>query len=130
MKKRNQYRSHYNSEHLSKANVKVLEAALSIKHRFFSIVALRRGLRRLRKWGLWLLILIPIAAALIWGGMTAVEKAYSLSIDKVSFDARQKLISKEQAMQILGIEGSINMASPLPPSVPVRTFSERRFGKN
>ncbi len=111
MKKRNQYRSHYNSEHLSKANVKVLEAALSIKHRFFSIVALRRGLRRLRKWGLWLLILIPIAAALIWGGMTAVEKAYSLSIDKVSFDARQKLISKEQAMQILGIEGSINMAA-------------------
>ncbi len=111
MKKRNQYRSHYNGTPPAKANVKLLEAALSIKHRFFSMVALRRGLRRLRRWTLLLLIIIPLISAIIWGGMTAVEKAYSLSIDKVSFDARQKLISKEQAMSILGIEGSINMAT-------------------
>lgn len=111
MKKRNKYRSHFSDEHEASANVKVLEAALSLKHRLFSIVALRRGLRRLRRMLLVLLITIPILAGVFWGGKTAVEKAYSLSIDKVSFDARQKLISKEQTMKILGIEGSINMAT-------------------
>ena len=111
MKKRNKYRAHFDSEPASSANVKLLEAALSLKHRFFSLVALRRGLRRLRRWTIILLIALPLLAALIWGCMTAVEKAYSLSIDKVTFDARQNLISKEQAMQILGIEESINMTS-------------------
>ena len=111
MKKRNKYRAHFDGEHASSANVKLLEAALSLKHRFFSMVALRRGLRRLRRWTIILLIALPLLAALIWGCMTAVDKAYSLSIDKVTFDARQNLISKEQAMQILGIEESINMTS-------------------
>ena len=111
MKKRNKYRAHFDGEHASSANVKLLEAALSLRHRFFSMMALRRGLRRLRRWTIILLIALPLLAALIWGCMTAVEKAYSLSIDKVTFDARQNLISKEQAMQILGIEESINMTS-------------------
>ncbi len=111
MKKRNQYRSHYNIERASSANVKLLEAALSLKHRFFSMVALRRGLRRLRRWTLVLLLIVPMVAGIIWGGRVAVEKASSLSIDKVSFDARQKLITKEQAMQILGIGETINMTS-------------------
>ena len=111
MKKRNKYRAHFDGEHASSANVTLLEAALSLRHRFFSLVALRRGLRRLRRWTIILLIALPLLAALIWGCMTAVEKAYSLSIDKVTFDARQNLISKEQAMQILGIEESINMTS-------------------
>lgn len=111
MKKRNQYRSHYSEKQLASANVKLLEAALSLKDRFFSLAALRRGLRRLRRWTLILLIVIPILAGIIWGSLTAVEKAYSLSIDKVSFSARQNLISKEQALKILGIEGSIKMAT-------------------
>ena len=111
MKKRNKYRNSFNNEHEVSANVKLLEAALSLKHRLFSLVALRRGLRRLRRFTLILLIIAPLVAALIWAGMTAVEKAYSLSIDKVSFEARQKLISKEQALKILGIGESINMTS-------------------
>ncbi len=111
MKKRNKYRNSFNNEHEVSANVKLLEAALSLKHRLFSLVALRRGLRRLRRFTLILLIIAPLVAALIWAGMTAVEKAYSLSIDKVSFEARQKLISKEQALKILGISESINMTS-------------------
>ena len=113
MKKRtqNQYRSHYSKEVSATAKVKLLEAALSLKDRFFSHVAIRRGLRRLRRWTLLLLLVLPILAAIIWGSLTAVEKAYSLSIDKVSYDARQNLISKEQAMKILGIDGAINMAT-------------------
>lgn len=111
MKKRNQYRDHFDSEHSASAKVKVLEAALSLKDRLFSLVALRRGLRRLRYWSLVLLLVVPVVAVLVWGGMTAVEKAYSLSIDKISYDARQKLISKENALRILGIDGAINMAT-------------------
>jgi cell division septal protein FtsQ len=111
MKSRNQYRRHHREQQAASANVRLLEAALSIKDRLFSIVALRRGLRRLRRWGIILLIVLPLLAALFWGGKAAVEKAYSLSMDKVSFDARQNLISKEQAMEILGIEGAINMAT-------------------
>ncbi|MBR5888873.1 MAG: FtsQ-type POTRA domain-containing protein [Akkermansia sp.] len=111
MKSRNQYRRHHRESHAASANVRLLEAALSIKDRLFSIVALRRGLRRLRRWSIILLIVVPLLAALFWGGKAAVEKAYSLSMEKVSFDARQKLISKEQAMKILGIEGAVNMAT-------------------
>ena len=111
MKSRNQYRRHHREQQAASANVRLLEAALSIKDRLFSIVALRRGLRRLRRWAIILLIVLPLLAALFWGGKTAVEKAYSLSMDKVSFDARQNLISKEQVMKILGIEGAINMAT-------------------
>ena len=109
MKSRNQYRRHQGNQH--SANVRLLEATLSLKHRLFSTVALRRGLRRLRRWGIILLIVLPLLAALFWGGKTAVQKAYSLSMDKVSFDSRQKLISKEQALKILGIEGVINIAT-------------------
>lgn len=111
MAKRNQYRTHYGEGHEASANVRLLEAALSLKHRFFSMVALRRGLRRLRRWVILLLIIIPIVAGIIWGAMAAVEKAYSLSIDKITFDARRNFISKEQVLQILGIEGAINMAT-------------------
>lgn len=111
MAKRNQYRNHYSENRPVFANVRLLEAALSLKDRYFSKVAIRRGLRRLRRWTLAIAIIVPVVAGLIWLGMAAVEKAYSLSIDKVTFDARHKLISKEQVMQILGIGDSINMAT-------------------
>lgn len=111
MAKRNQYRNHYSENRPVFANVRLLEAALSLKDRYFSKVAIRRGLRRLRRWTLAIVIIVPVVAGLIWLGMAAVEKAYSLSIDKVTFDARHKLISKEQVMQILGIGDSINMAT-------------------
>ncbi len=111
MAKRNQYRNHYSENRPVFANVRLLEAALSLKDRYFSKVAIRRGLRRLRRWTLAIAIIVPVIAGLIWLGMAAVEKAYSLSIDKVTFDARHKLISKEQVMQILGIGDSINMAT-------------------
>ena len=111
MKKRNQYRNHFRNEHSVSANVKVLEAALSLKDRLFSLVALRRGLRRLRRWSVILLIILSIVAGIVWACMAAVEKAYSLSIDKISFDSRQNLISKEQTLQLLGIDGAINMAA-------------------
>ena len=48
MKNRNRYRDHFDSERAASTKVKVLEVTLSIKDRLFSLLALRRGLRRLR----------------------------------------------------------------------------------
>ncbi len=109
MKKRNHYRDDFGSSRSAAAKVQILEAALSLKERLFSIVALRRGLRRLRRIVLILLVIIPLLAAIIWGCMVALETAYSLSIEKIGYDSQQKLISKEHALRILGIEGAINM---------------------
>ncbi len=104
MKGRNKYRS-------EKQNVHLLEQALSLKERLFSLLALKRGARRLRKW----LIIALIAAPIIWGIKLAVdyaiEKAYSMSIENVSYVSRHGLISRSQVMEILGIKNAINMAT-------------------
>ena len=104
MKQQNKYRS-------EKENVQLLEKALSLKDRLFSLLALKRGARRLRKW----LLILLIAAPVIWGTYHlinyALEKAYGLSIDNVSYVSRHGIISREQVMQILEIEGTINMAT-------------------
>ena len=103
MKKANKYRR--------QGNVKILEKALSISDRLFSMLAVRRGAARLRKFLLILLLVAPIVAGIVWVISYTIDKAYSLSIEHITYDSRQKLISKEQAMQLLGIEGSINMAT-------------------
>lgn len=103
MKKLNKYRR--------QGNVKILEKALSISDRLFSMLAVRRGAARLKKILLATLLVAPILAAVVWGISYTIDKAYSLSIEHISYDSRQKLISKEQAMQLLGIEGAINMAT-------------------
>lgn len=104
MKQQNKYRT-------EKANVQLLEKALSLKDRLFSLLALKRCARRLRKWLLILLITAPV----IWGAYHlinyALEKAYGLSIDNVSYVSRHGIITREQVMQILEIEGNINMAT-------------------
>ncbi len=104
MKGRNKYRR-------EKQNVHLLEQALSLKERLFSLLAFKRGARRLRKW----LIVALIAAPIIWGIKVAVdyaiEKAYSMSIENVSYVSRHGLISRSQVMEILGIKNAINMAT-------------------
>ena len=66
MKSRNQYRRHHREQQAASANVRLLEAALSIKDRLFSIVALRRGLRRLRRWAIILLIVLLVVTNAMW----------------------------------------------------------------
>lgn len=103
---RNRYRSTDSGR-----NVQLLEKALSLRARLFSALALRRGMARARRWLVILLLALPVAVLLFIGFSFCLDKAYSLSIDNISYESRQKLISKEQAMKILGIEGSINMAT-------------------
>ncbi len=101
MKQRNRYRSERRGQ-----NIRLLEKALSLRDRLFSLVALRRGLRRLRYWAIVLVLAAAVGAGMFFSGRYAVGKAYSLSMDKVSFESPKSIISKEQALEILGLEGS------------------------
>ena len=105
MKRQNKYRGE------QRAKVKLLEKALSVKHRLFSLLALRRGAQRTLRLLKIALILLPIIAVLWLVGYYALEKAYGLSIDHISYKSLRGIISKEQALHILGIQGSVNMAT-------------------
>lgn len=103
MKKGNRFRR--------QGNVKILEKALSIRDALFSRLAVRRGAKRLRKIFLLLLLIIPVCIGIFYGISYTIDKAYSLSIERITFSSAHGFISKEQAMNILGIKESINMAT-------------------
>lgn len=105
MKHRNRYRGDITS------NAKMLERALSLKTRMFRMLAIRRGAGRLVRWFKFLLLAFPVVALLIYAGQYALDMAYGLSIDHISYKSLRGIISKEQAMHILGVEGSVNMAT-------------------
>ncbi len=92
-------------------NVRLLEKALSLRDRLFSLMALKRGLHRLRNGLIILAILAAIGVGIYYSTIYAVDKTYSLSIDNITYDSRQHLISKEQALDILGIKGAVNLAT-------------------
>lgn len=102
MKSGNRPRSH-------KQNMQVLEQALSLRDRLFSLIAVKRGLKRLKRWALTLLWLIPLLGGISYLCRYAIEQAGSLSIEKVSYKSRHDMINKEQAMQLLGLKGSVNL---------------------
>lgn len=103
MKKGNRYRR--------QGNVKLLEKALSVRDALFSRLAVRRGAKRLRKIILILLLIAPICYGIYKGVTYTIEKAYSLSIEHVEFTASRGFITKEHVMNMLGIEGAVNMAT-------------------
>ncbi len=105
MSQKNRFRSE------RRQNVRLLERALSLRDRLFSLVALKRGLRRLRYALVVLVLLAGIGAGIYYSTIYAVDKTYSLSIDNITYDSRQRLISKEQALNILGIKGAVNLAT-------------------
>lgn len=105
MKQKNKFRT------AQKENVHQLENELSFKERFFSMLALRRGFRRLKKCFPILLIAVPVVWGIVQAVDYALEKAYSLSIDHISYVSRHQLISRAQAMEILGIQDAVNMAT-------------------
>lgn len=92
-------------------NVRRLESALSLTNRLFSRTAFKRGVQRMRRWLLMLLCAAPFLWLIYWGVNYALEKAYSMSIDNISYESRQHLISREQALRILELEGSVNMSN-------------------
>lgn len=94
-----------------KSVVPLLERALSLRERLFSRVALKRGLEALRRWCVILFFAAIILAALGYALFYAVEKAASLSIDKIAYSSTRGMITKQQALDILGLEGAVNLAT-------------------
>ncbi len=105
MPQKNRYRS------ARRRKVRLLEKALSLRDRLFSLMALKRGLHRLRLGLVILALLAAVGVGIYYFTIYAVDKAYSLSIENITYDSRQRLISKEQALEILGIEGAVNLAT-------------------
>lgn len=95
----------------SRDKVRILEGALSLRDRIFSKLAFRRGVQRAKRWLLILLIALPILALVGTGIYLGIDKAYSMSIDNIAYESRQNLISKQQALQLLGIGDSVNVAT-------------------
>lgn len=104
MKPQNRYRS-------DQPNVKLLEQALSMKDRLFSMLAVKRGARRLQRWLKMLLLLLPIAAVVWFAVDYALEKAYGLVVDHISYKSLRGIINKDQAIEILGLQGVVNIAT-------------------
>lgn len=104
MKAQNRPRSH-------KQNILLLEQALSLKDRLFSMIALKRGLKRLKRWAFTLLWLLPLLAGIGYICSYAIEQAGNLAIEKVSYKSRHGMIDKEQVMSMLGLSGSVNLAT-------------------
>lgn len=93
------------------SNVKLLEGDLSLRERLFSMIAMRRGLKRLWRWVRLVLLAAPVCVLLWYVADYALEKAYGLSIEHISYKSQRGIINKEQALRLLGIEGSVNMAT-------------------
>lgn len=105
MKQQNRFRSE------QRAKVKLLEGALSLKQRLFSLLAVRRGKQRIMRILKFSLLIIPALVLLWYIASYALEKAYGLSIDHISYKSLRGIINKEQALDILNIKGSVNMAT-------------------
>ena len=105
MKRTNRYRISTSS------NVKLLERDMSLKTRLFRMLTIKRGTRRLMRWLKVALVVVPVLAILYFAVHYALEKAYGLSIEHISYKSHLGIISKEQAMHLLGVEGSVNIAT-------------------
>lgn len=103
---RNSYRKHEQTK-----KIQTLENALSWTERLFSRISFARGGHRLRRWFFMLLLALPFLLGGAWLVRYTIDKAYSMSIDNISYEGRMKIIGKEQALRILGIQGSVNMAT-------------------
>ncbi len=105
MSQKNRHRSE------RRRNVRLLERALSLRDRLFSLLAVKRGLHRVRHGLVVLLLLAAVGAGVYYFTIYAVGKASALSIENITYESRQRFISKEQALDILGITGPVNLAT-------------------
>lgn len=109
MKPQNKYRSQ------QKPNIRLLEQALSIKDRLFSMIAVKRGAKRARRWFVFAIVFV-ILAWIAWevGGYAvsyAVGQANSLAVENVTTKSLHKMMPRERIMAKLGLEGTVNLAT-------------------
>lgn len=101
---RNRYRS-------ESSNVRSLERRLSLRERLFSLLAIKRGTQRVKHILKMCLIALPLVFLAWYGINYALDMAYGMSVEYIHFQSRHGIVNKEQALQLLGIEGRVNMAT-------------------
>ena len=104
-------------------NVRTVEGSLTLRERLFSAISLLRAWMRVKRAARCTAIILPIALLLFWGIRYAVNQAYRLGIDNITYESTHKIIGREQALDILGIHGSVNLAG-LNPGDWERTLEE------
>ncbi len=93
------------------SNVQKLEKLMSWRKRLFNLLALRRGAIRLKRWLILAVIALPVVALLVLGVHFVLEKAYGLNVEQIVFKSSRNIITKQQALQILQVGESVNMAT-------------------
>ncbi|HIX89145.1 MAG TPA: FtsQ-type POTRA domain-containing protein [Candidatus Akkermansia intestinavium] len=88
-----------------------LEKMLPFWERLWSRMTLRRILSSLKR---WLLVTVLAAAALVglfFVVYYAIDKAASLSIDKINIQSRHGMIDRDEILKLLGLKGAVNLAT-------------------
>ena len=88
-----------------------LEKMLPFWERLWSRMTLRRILSSLKR---WLLVTVLAAAALVglfFVVYYAIDKAASLSIDKINIQSRHGMIDRDEILTLLGLKRAVNLAT-------------------
>ena len=67
------------------SNVRELEKYLSLRDRLFSLLAIRRGVLRLKRCLKLAILIVPLIALLVLGIRFVLEKAYGLNVEQIHF---------------------------------------------
>lgn len=92
-------------------NIRELEKQLSFKERLFSILAFKRGMNRLSKWTLIVVISIAAIVGLTYIVRCIFDSAYGSEIRVINYTSKHNILSKQQVMSMLGISDDTDLDS-------------------
>lgn len=87
-----------------------LERSLPWHVRFWNRFALLRGIRRLKKWGLYSLAAAAVLWGLFWAAGKIMNSAYNLDLRSIEYSSNG-IIGREAALAILDLKESVNLAT-------------------
>ena len=92
-------------------NIRELEKQLSFKERLFSILAFKRGINRLSKWTLIVVLSLAAIVGLTYIVRCIFDSAYGSEIQNVNYTSKHNILSKQQVMHMLGISDDTDLDS-------------------
>ena len=102
-------RNRYRKAPKSGDNVRAVEGSMTFGEKYFNSSFLRRSWAAVKKYARYALIVVPAVLLLFYGIRYAIARAYHMELDNISYEAEHKIISREQALDLLGIHDSINL---------------------
>lgn len=92
-------------------NVRELEKELSFKERLFSILALKRGMNRLSKWMLIVVLALAVGTGLTYFGFYLFDAAYGRNLQSITYTSKHGILSKQQMLNMIGVEADTDLDS-------------------